>query len=538
MKKIFFLLALLAVFVNLNAQNKKVSTDKSKVLSDDWYNYSPVDDQIYGAEINKAYDLLLKDKKSTQVIVAVIDGGIDINHEDLKDNIWVNEDEIPDNGIDDDHNGYIDDIHGWNFLGNSKGENIDHENLEITRIYKKYKDKFSDVKISQLNDKEKQEYELFKEAKKRYEKSLKMAKRQKEGFDKFKNKYYSTYNKISGIIQKDSIELSDLDSLKEHNKDLKKDIKFLYRFVKYGFNDDAFNEISKYINDELDYHLNLDFNPRDIIGDDVSDINTYYGNNNVYGPEADHGTFVSGIIAAKRNNDIGINGIAENVKIMAIKTVPDGDERDKDVAKAIRYAADNGARIINMSFGKDLSPYKSLVDEAVLYAQNKGVLLVNAAGNDALNIDKKIEYPTKKINDKTVADSWITVGASSKSFNLKFAASFTNYGNKMVDIFAPGVRIKSLAPENKYNIEDGTSFSAPVVSGVAALVLSYYPNLTAHELKDILLKSANVYPDKKVYKPKEGLSLFHGKTKFKKLSVTGGIVSAYKALKLAEEMSK
>lgn len=538
MKKTFFLLALIAVFVNLNAQNKKAPANNSKEISADWYNYSPNDDHIYGAEINKAYDQLLKDKKSTQVIVAVIDGGVDINHEDLKDNIWINEDEIPDNGIDDDHNGYIDDIHGWNFLGNSKGENIDYENLEITRIYKKYKDKFSDVKPSQLSNQEKQEYELYKEAKKRYEKSLKMAKRQKEGFEKFKNKYYTTYNKISGIIQKDSIELSDLDSLKEHDKDLKKDIKFLYRFVKYGFNDDAFDEISQYIDEELDYHLNLDFNPREIIGDDVSDINTYYGNNNVYGPEADHGTFVSGIIAATRDNEIGIDGIAGNVKIMALKTVPNGDERDKDVAKAIRYAADNGARVINMSFGKDLSPYKSLVDDAILYAQKKGVLLVHAAGNDAFDIDKVKQYPTKKIDDNTIADSWITVGANSRSYNLKFAASFTNYGNQMVDIFAPGVRIKSLAPENKYDIADGTSFSAPVVSGVAALVLSYYPDLTAHELKDILLKSANVYPKKKVYKPKEGLSLFHGKTKFKKLSVTGGIVSAYQALKLADKMSK
>ena len=263
-----------------------------------------------------------------------------------------------------------------------------------------------------------------------------------------------------------------------------------------------------------------------------------YGNNNVYGPEAFHGTFVSGIIAAKRNNEIGIDGIAENARIMALKVVPDGDERDKDVAKAIRYAVDNGAKVINMSFGKDLSPYKDLVDEAVLYAQENDVLLVHAAGNDANNIDKVKQYPTKIINDKTLVNTWITVGANTKTCNKQFAASFTNYGDEMVDIFAPGSRVKSLAPENSYQIADGTSFSAPVVSGVAALLLSYYPELSAIEIKDIIQKTALIYPDLKVYKPKKGFRLIKWKTKFTKLSYTGGIVSAYEALKMAEEFNK
>ena len=536
MKKILLILLTLSFSANIIAQNEKSSNKSDKPeIEHDWFNKSPIDDHIYGAEIDKAYNLLLKDKKSTQVIVAVIDGGVDINHEDLHENIWVNEDEIPDNGIDDDHNGYIDDMHGWNFLGNAKGENISKENLEITRIYKRYKDQFDNVKKSQLNDKEKEQYELYKEAKKRYEESLKIANRQKEGFQKFKNKYQTSYANIAKALDKDSILLSDMDSLKEHDKSLKKDIKFLYNFIKYKVSEDFFTEIESHINNELDYQLNLDFNPREIIGDDLTNMEEPYGNNNVYGPEADHGTFVSGIIAAKRNNEIGINGIVENVKIMALKTVPDGDERDKDVAKAIRYAADNGARVINMSFGKDMSPYKFLVDDAIQYAQEKGVLLVHAAGNDANNIDKIKQYPTKIVNENTILESWITVGANSKSNNLQFAASFTNYGKNMVDVFAPGVRVKSLAPENEYDIADGTSFSAPVVSGVAALVLSYYPELTAKELKEIILSSALVYSDAKVYKPKEGFNLIKGKTKFQKLSKTGGIVSAYEALKLAEE---
>ena len=538
MKKTLLILLILGTFLGLKAQDQNSNNENAKKeIEHDWFNQSPIDDQVYGAEIDKAYQFL-QDKESKPVIVAVIDGGVDFNHEDLKENIWINKNEIPDNGIDDDENGYIDDIHGWNFLGNAEGENIAHENLEITRIYKKYHPKFSDVKKSTLSNEEKELYGLYKEAAKRYKKSLKDAQRQKKGFKKYKNKYLNAYQTITNVLQTDSIVINDLDSLKEADKTYKKEIRTIYNFVKYGINEKIFEEIESHIDVELDYHLNTDYNPRAIIGDDLTDITETYGNNNVYGPEAFHGTFVSGIIAAKRNNDLGIDGIAENARIMALKVIPDGDERDKDVAKAIRYAVDNGARIINMSFGKDLSPHKYLVDEAVLYAQENDVLLIHAAGNDANNIDKVNQYPTKIIDKNSVVDNWITVGANTKTCNKQFAASFTNYGDEMVDIFAPGSRIKSLAPENKYQIADGTSFSAPVVSGVAALLLSYYPELSAVEVKEIIQKSALVYPDVKVYKPRKGLRLIKWKTKFKKLSYTGGIVSAYEALKMAEDYKK
>ncbi|HSH50972.1 MAG TPA: S8 family serine peptidase, partial [Bacteroidales bacterium] len=395
MNKTLLIVLALFTFFGVKAQEQNTNNENAKKETEhDWFNQSPIDDQIYGAEIDKAYQFL-QGKESKPVIVAVIDGGVDFNHEDLKGNMWINKDEIPDNGIDDDKNGYIDDIHGWNFLGNAEGENIAHENLEITRIYKKYNQKFSDVKKSQLNDQEKKLYALYNDAAKRYQKKLKNAQRQKEGFQKYKNKYHNAYKTIADVLQKDSIEIADLDSIKKVDKKYKKEIKTIYNFVKFGINDKIFEEIESHIDVVLDYHLNTEYNPRAIIGDDVTDMSENYGNNNVYGPEAFHGTFVSGIIAAKRDNDLGIDGIAKNAKIMALKVVPDGDERDKDVAKAIRYAVDNGARIINMSFGKDLSPYKYLVDEAVLYAQENDVLLVHAAGNDAYNIDKVKQYPTK-----------------------------------------------------------------------------------------------------------------------------------------------
>ncbi|MFC2104967.1 S8 family serine peptidase [Bacteroidota bacterium] len=540
MKRILLILTILLYCgTYAGAQDKSDSTTKTGTESiyHDWYNKSPIDDQIFGAEVDKAYELLLQDKKSTTIIVAVIDGGIDFNHEDLKDNMWVNKDEIPGNEIDDDNNGYIDDIYGWNFLGNSKSENISYENLEITRIYRQYNDKYGNGKPGKLSEEEEETYELYKAAKKIYEKQLKQATFQRKSLENYKNKYYNTLNKISKVLNKTEITVEDLENLKEHNKELKKDIKFLYPFIKYDFDPIFFDKLEEPINEELDYHLNVNFNPRDIIGDDINDITEYYGNNNVYGPEADHGTFVAGIIAAERNNEIGINGIADNVQIMALKAVPNGDELDKDVAKAIRYAVDNGARIINMSFGKELSPQKHLVDEAILYAQEKGVLLVHAAGNESLNLDKEANFPTKTTKQNVSVSNWVTVGASSIINNLKFAAYFTNYGKNSVDIFAPGVQVKSLVPENEYDIADGTSFSSPVVSGVAALILSYYPELTAEELKNVILKSSLVYKDTDVYKP-GNYSRKGKKIEFGSLSSTGGIVSAYEALKLAEEMSK
>ena len=537
MKQIFITTSfLLATTISIFGQTSENQSQSEVDHFLNWQNKSIGSDDAFGVETEKTYNELLKDKKSTTVIVAVIDGGIDITHEDLKENIWINKDEIPDNGIDDDNNGYIDDIHGWNYLGNANGENISYENLEITRIYREFKPKYENAKKRKLNGKDLENYDLYKLAEKKYKKEYKMATRQAIGFRKFTSKYNDTYHKITEILNDTLLTIEKLDSLKLANKKLKKDIKFIYPFVQYGFSMDMFKEFETEITKQLDYHLNLEFTPRDIIGDNQDDFNTVYGNNNVYGPHAFHGTHVSGIIAAIRNNDLGINGIAGDVKIMALKVVPDGDERDKDVAKAIRYAADNGARIINMSFGKELSSHKHYVDEAIQYAQEKGVLLIHAAGNDANNIDEIKQYPTKNISANKQLNTWITVGASSLKKDKSLPANFSNYGKTMVDVFAPGVRIKSLAPENNYEYADGTSMAAPVVSGVAALILSYYPELTASEVKEIILKSVNKCPELEVEKP--GYARRKKKMQFGELSVTGGVVSAYNALKLADSYKK
>ncbi len=539
-KTLLILTALLFYFSNsIVAQDESNSTTNNDTdnIYHNWYNKSPLDDKIYGAEVDKAYDNLLKDKESTTVIVAVIDGGIDITHEDLKDNIWNNKDEIPENGIDDDKNGYIDDIHGWNFLGNSKGENITYENLEITRIYREYKDKFKNIDPKALSEEDKKLHNIFIQAELMYFKNLNEALDYKSRIENFEKRFNNSYDTILAFTNKDTISIYELDSINTDDAKIKNHINYLKRLFNNGFSPTVIEKMKGYSKEEVEYHLNLDFSPREIIGDDQNDLSTPYGNNNVYAPEAFHGTFVAGIIAAKRNNGIGINGIANDVQIMALKVVPNGDERDKDVAKAIRYAVDNGARIINMSFGKELSPQKQLVDEAILYAEEKGVLMVHAAGNDGFNIDKIKQYPTKNINNNKSVSNWITVGASSMNNDLEFAADFSNYGKNMVDIFAPGVDIESLAPESKYDIADGTSFSAPVVSGVAALLLSYYPELTYSDIKNIILNSSLDFSNTKVYVPSE-YSIKRKTTKFKKLSSTGGIISAYEAVKLAETYQK
>jgi subtilisin family serine protease len=534
MKKLLFITLFILLVSGLYSQNQ---SDTQNVSGNDmylnWHLKSPSSDLIYGAEVNKAYETLLLNKQSKTIIVAVIDGGVDIYHEDLKDNIWINTDEIPENGIDDDNNGYIDDIHGWNFIGNSKGEHIVNENLEVTRIYKQYKDKYDGIKPKNVPANEKETYNLFIEAKEIYSKLLNEAEKTRDQINTFESNFYLSDKQIKSYLNKDSYDISDLDKINSEDKEIMRSARFLKYLLENNFTIDQISEIRKYNDEELNYHFNVDFNPREIVGDNIEVLSPVYGNNDVYGPDAEHGTFVAGIIGAIRNNNLGIDGIASDVKIMSLRAVPNGDERDKDVANAIRYAADNGAQIINMSFGKDLSPQKKLVDEAAMYAQQKGVLLIHAAGNDGANIDKENNFPSKQINNNLSVENWITVGATTMTADLNFVADFSNYGKNSVDLFAPGVNIKSLVPESNYDVLSGTSFSAPVVSGIAALIWSYYPELTATDIKNIILSSTNTYSDLIVNRPNQS-SGKSKKTKFGKLSKTSGVVSLFNALQIAD----
>lgn len=501
-----------------------------------WYNLNLKKNKVLGIGTDRAYNELLKDLPLTRVVVAVIDGGVDIHHEDLAGKIWVNPKEIPGNNQDDDHNGFIDDVNGWNFIGGADGRNINEEALEVTRLYKKYSAEFAGLDTLNLTDAQRQDFQEFRKVRKTYiEKSNKVFK-DFQNFQNFSNAFTFSDSLISNFLGKSDYTLADVKNIKsEGNEQLSAIKEFIVSLLKKVTSLNEIKDYLKHVTTRANFNFNLNFNPRSIVGDnpEVWD-NQIYGNNDVIGPGPDHGTFVAGIIAANRHNNLGILGIADSAKIMVIRTVPDGDERDKDVANAIIYAVNNGAQVLNLSFGKDFSPQKKFVDDALRLASSKDVLIVHAAGNDAENIDTVANYPNcYSLSGNRILDNWLTVGASSKKANKELAADFSNYGKKEVDLFAPGVRIFSLKPGNGYKEGDGTSFAAPMVAGAAALIKSAYPMLHASQIKEILLKSSKKYPKLKVYLPSEGENK-KVKVLFSSLSETGGVLDVYEALKLAK----
>jgi len=524
------LLSAILVLSSLNVSAQMGMPDEG--APGNWFTLDYNTDKYRGVSVEKTYNEILKGKKASKVVVAIIDSGVDIEHEDLKDVIWKNEDEIAGNGKDDDNNGYVDDMHGWNFIGGKNGTHVEADTYEITRLYKKYKAQFEGKSPDAITDQA--GYKLYLQYKKAYE----VGKTEKEteygSISMFVDAFNNADKELIKHFGKEDYTLDEVKTLESDNEELQKAQQNLLLIYSLGLDKAQMKEIDDYYTKILKFSYNLDFDPREIVGDNYDDLNEkYYGNNDVKGPSCDHGTHVSGIVAASRGNNIGIDGIADNVSIMVLRVVPDGDERDKDIANAVRYAADNGARIINMSFGKLYSPHKNVVDEAFKYAESKGVLMIHAAGNESDNNDKIDHYPTRYLlNSAGEIKNWIEVGASSWGNDDKFVAEFSNYGKKTVDIFAPGVDINSTFPENGYKEQSGTSMAAPVVTGVAALLLSYYPQLTALQLKDAILKSASDYANYKVNAPSEGEKT--KMVKFKKLSRTGKIINAYNAAKYVE----
>ncbi|TNF29572.1 MAG: peptidase S8 [Bacteroidetes bacterium] len=498
-----------------------------------WHHKDP-SEGVPGVGTEKAYELL-KGRKPTKVIVAILDSGVDTDHEDLKDNIWVNRDEIPGNGIDDDKNGYVDDINGWNFLGNAAGVNLDGANLEITRLYRKLAPKFSEVEsVKSVAKADRADYELFKKAEKTVLEELNGAAKEFGQIDAFVMVYRLADSTATAQLGTD-YSADDVLGWTPEEDDAK-----LYQGMLAGlvqdesFSYEALMEYHKYLKDKLEYHYNPRFVDRSLLGDDYENTSErFYGNNDVSAPHDDHGTHVSGIVGAVRNNDLGMNGICANVELMILRTVPNGDEFDKDVANAIRYAADNGAHIMNMSFGKAYSPQKEAVYEAIRYAEEKGVLMVHGAGNDAENIDKEPNFPNPYYPfQKQPCSTWLSVGASGPTDDDQLVGVFSNYGKKRLDIFAPGVQIYSAKPNDTYEFADGTSMAAPVVSGVAALIKSYFPEITGQQLRDLLLESATDLSKRKVLLPDPNYEQSKT-TKFGKLSKTGGVVNAANAVQLA-----
>ena len=512
---------------NLTMVSAPSNVQKKAVLKESelnrWSHLDVVKDTIPGMSVDKAYAELLNNKKSKKVIVAIVDSGVDIEHEDLKSVLWTNKKEIAGNGIDDDKNGYIDDIYGWNFLGDIVKENIEYERILAN---KSLVDEATYQEAKAANDKNILKSTIGKD---RLEEMIAVASQAQIVLQKHFNK--------------DTYSIEEVNAIRAQDADIAKSQKVFQRANSLGM---SITEYISAIQKELDGYIkvingdNLKTDYRKLVGDNPNDItDTKYGNNNVMGISLNkeqilHGTHVAGIVAQVRNNGIGGDGVANNVEIMSIRAVPDGDEYDKDIALAIRYAADNGAKVINGSFGKDFSPHKQWVYDAIKYAESKDVLIVHAAGNDSKDIDVEPNFPNDsddKINE--FADNLITVGALNYEYGKNIVARFSNYGKLNVDVFAPGVKIYASAPNNTYKLLQGTSMASPNVAGVAALIRSYYPKLSAKQVKHILMDSGVAITTEVVVggNPNDVRS-------FATLSKSGKIVNAYNALLMAKKMAK
>lgn len=547
MNKFFSILFTLLTLTMVSfAQTAKEDVPKS------WHMMDKASTGYYGVSADKAYEFLKsKNLKSNTVIVAVIDSGIDTLHEDLKSILWTNPKEIPGNGIDDDGNGYVDDVHGWNFLGGKDGRSVKEDSYEGARVYYSLKSKWDDKQVNKasLSKEDADEYEMFLRAK-----SEITAEDTKENefkdidLERLKD-LQNTLTKSDSILRialaKDTFTGNDLDKyVTKSFAEKKAKTDFLGLMKANNLMDQTSKELIDGLKEYIEYvegeqrKAEAKGKPpveyrKNIVGDNETNINDRsYGNNDIMASTPMHGTHCSGIIAAVRNNGKGMDGIADNVRIMMLRAVPDGDEHDKDIALAIRYAVDNGAKIISMSFGKSFSPQKRWVDEAFAYAESKNVLLVHAAGNDAKDVDTAANFPNPTyISGKGRAGNIITVGASGDPKAGGLTASFSNYGKKEVDVFSPGVKIYSTIPGgNNYGNLQGTSMACPLVAGIAALTLEYFPTLSAKQLKYVIEKSAQK-TEYKVTKPGTDETV-----EFGDLSRTGGIVNAYEAVKLASTL--
>ena len=535
MKKVLIAAAFLASFSFAFAQDKMQDNDLKT-----WYHKDFSTTNVYGVNTDNAYKFLeSKGLKPRTIVVGVLDSGVEVDHPGLINNMWKNPNEIPNNGIDDDKNGYVDDIYGWNFIG-GKTADVDADNLEVTRMVKKYQPIFegTDSAKNRANQaKMPEEYAIYQKSKKLYDEKGSEAKQYYHYFSGFNNAIPSIVKTLNGktltkenlaaikpASQEDSRNLQILNSLVQDAGNVGKTPKEVEELLR--------KEIEgalKHYESQATKHYNLDFDPRaEIVGDNYDNYNEkHYGNNHYEGPDASHGTHVSGIIAGLPHGNEAQYGVAHKVaKIMTVRAVPDGDERDKDVANAIRYAVDNGAKILNMSFGKAVSPGKKHVWDAMKYAEKKGVLLVKAAGNENQNIGENEYFPTnfmKQSDEKPFVSNMIVVGASTNnSQNLR--ARFSNYNGKMVDVFAPGQEIYSTVPDAKYEYLQGTSMASPVVAGAAAVLWAYMPSLTPQQIKEALVKTVN----KSTVNANVDSS-----ANFDQISVAGGVIDLYKAAQYA-----
>jgi len=525
------------------ANPKTIALDTNQLKT--WAYMDMVTDTIPGIGLDKVYTDLIPDKTGDTITVAIIDMEVDIEHEDLKDNIWHNTKEIPDNNRDDDDNGYTDDIHGWNFLGNLKGENNVYVNYEYTRILKTYDSLFNNKEIDTILETNRKIYQTYKRAQKKYKERLDFANNEVKNANYILSTYTNAKKVLMPYFPEKDYSLVKLDSLKnsigKSDKEIMDYLVILTDFLTYNLNEKWTLENKRVADERIDKLLNKYYNDRSITGDDPNNIEDIaYGNPYVSmnADFLDHGTLVAGVIAANRTNAIGAKGVTDLVKIMPLCISAYGDEHDKDMALAIRYAVANGAKIINISSSKEFSLHQDWVTAAIRYAAEKDVLIVTSAGNDGYDLDEPDIYNYPDDTDaqgNEVVDTFIKVSSSGYTLDKNLKHISSSYGKKEVDIFAPGEEIYTTNPSNTYGSNNGTSFAAPIVAGVAALIRSYYPSLSAAEVKDILMKSGTAYHIDIEIEQEDGSKKL---VPFSELSKSGKIVNAYNAMILAEKLVK
>jgi len=543
MQRLLFILLIISVFSLVQCKKKmqyvkipsqidikEKKSEFSKNELQNWVIYDIINDTIPGISLNRAINTILKGKKGKEVIVAVLDSEVDIKHKGIQDFIWKNPNEIPNNNIDDDKNGYVDDVNGWNFLGGSNGENSNFTNYSYTRILKKNLNFFNGDENKTLN-KDSIAYRIYLKAKRKYEKQVIYAKEDIEYADMLLNSLENVTKGLTKYLKEGNQVLKSLDSLKElypNNEELQDYILIRSNFIKHGYSQNYMNTYKVKAQERVNKLLNLKYDDREIVNDNPEDIlDIKYGNKIVNGNLNlfSHGTEIVGTIVSLKNS---------NVKIMPICISPFGDEHDKDIAVAIKYAVDNGAKVINMSFGKEFSLHKEWVDEAFKYAEKHNVLIISSAGNSSYNLNNQNDYyPNDNMNNGTeISGNFLLVGGISKNLNENFLYKYSNYGNIDVDIFAPAHEIYTTVPNDKYKYDSGTSLASAVTSGVAALIYSYYPNLTAPQVKKIIMDSGLEY------NIKVNIPAKRDKNKtipFNQLSKSGKVLNVYNALLLASK---
>ncbi|MBC2838309.1 S8 family serine peptidase [Robiginitalea sp. SC105] len=499
-----------------------------------WHHADWQRDSLPGISLDKAYTWLRENRgrqEGKEVVVAILDTKIDVNHEDIRDNLWTHPGEIPGNGLDDDGNGYTDDVHGWNFLGNSDGEDVHYQLRETARAARL----LALADTAALGHSDPRRLATLRKYAAAYREDSSFFRHNFRLLDSIYGSYRDARRILEPLLGKRLRNRASLDSLAELQPGLEGPIDHFRDFIlRYNLSDSLIQTNRETDSIQNRYFYNPDYDERAIIGDRPDDFfDRRYGNPMVRGRVPfEHAIGVAGVLAARRDQGLGVQGIANPIRIMPVVMVAEGDEHDKDVALAIRYAVDNGARIINMSWGKRQSLYPEWVADAIRYASERDVLLVHSAGNLADDLDAVDYYPLDYTRDGEFTRSFITVGALAPRRGRSLVARFSSYGQRNVDLFAPGDLIYTAQTGNTRAFKQGTSFAAPLVARVAALVWSYYPDFSAAEIKDILLASATRI-DAEVYLPQKDEQAERELVPFSRLSRSGGILNAFAALQLA-----